>query len=53
MASTVARILGWSAGMKPTMDIMRFEASRSSLPNDWVNAPTSSFQPWLMIASAI
>ena len=53
MASIVARIRGWSAGMKPTMGIIRFEASSSSDPNDWVNAPTSSFQPRVMIASAI
>ncbi len=35
------------------MGSMRVEASSSSLPNDWVNAPTRSFQPRVRIASAI
>ncbi|HKA04718.1 MAG TPA: hypothetical protein VKD67_10320, partial [Acidimicrobiales bacterium] len=32
---------------------MRLEASRSSQPKDWVKAPTVSFQPRLMMASAM
>ncbi len=35
------------------MGSMRVEASSSSLSNDWVNAPTRSFQPRVRIASSV
>ena len=39
MASIVASTRGSSAGRKPTIGIIRTEASRSAQPKDWVNAP--------------
>src|SRR5207248_2285752 len=53
VASIVANMRGSSAAMKPTIGIMRFEASRSSEPKDCVNAPTRSFQPWVRMAPAL
>ena len=35
------------------MGIIRLDASRSSEPKDWVNAPAVSLQPSSRIASAI
>ena len=45
MASMVASTRGSSAGRKPTIGIIRFDASRSSVPNDWVKAPAVSLHP--------
>ena len=41
----VACTRGSSAGKNPTIGSIRFEASSSSEPNDWVKAEAVSLQP--------
>ena len=47
----VAIIRGSVAGRKPTIGIIRFDASRSSEPKYWVKAPAPSLQPCRITAS--
>ena len=49
----VAFIRGSSPGRNPVITSIRFEASRSSPPNAWVNDPAFSFQPYSRMAARI